>query len=125
MEEIIYKFGERIYLLLLFNSHKRNLFCLHFYFDAQFSCEMAGVNGHYLCTSFSKYVRVASTQYARYPCNSYDFFVSWGSGQWKTLSIHVMSTQCASGLTLSLFIYSPLYFYILLDYSLGQIKFKF
>ena len=75
MEEIIHNFGEHIYLLLhdyhiylllLFNLHKRNWFCLHFYFDAQFSCEMTGVD---LCTSFSMYVCVASTQCARYPYN--------------------------------------------------------
>ena len=55
MDEIIHTFGEHIYLLLLFNLHKRNWFCLHFYFGAQFSCGMTGVDGQYLCTSFSMY----------------------------------------------------------------------
>ena len=69
-----------------------------FLFWRKFSCEMTGVDGHYLCTSFSMHVCVASTQCARYPYNWYNIFASWGRGEGETLSIHVVSTQCASGL---------------------------
>ena len=34
-----------IFTSIMFNLHKRNWFCLHFYFDEQFSCEMTGVDG--------------------------------------------------------------------------------
>ena len=104
MEEIIHKFGEHIYgnyyymitiyifTITVFNLHKRNWFCLHFYFGAQFSCEMTGVEGHYLCTVM--YGRTCVRPY-----NLSDFFASWGRGEGETLSIHVVSTQCASGLS--------------------------
>ena len=49
---------------------------------------------------FIKYVCVASRWFILQGIHTADtiFFVTWGRGEGKTLSRHVVSTQCAEGL---------------------------